>query len=91
MTDWQPIETAPLDGVTVILFVPGVNSWSRPDGLPDFVLGAWEVFLNKGKWVSDICEIEGGWESTGEYMVPIDLHPTHWMPLPPPPSEEPTP
>ena len=69
---WQPIETAPKDGTRVLAFVPGENGGPR--------------ILN---WCSD-AEWLHGWED--ERGVILKDHPsssgapTHWMPLPPPPS-----
>lgn len=81
MSNWQPIETAPVDeGFAALLFVPGINDWQRPSALPYMVVGAWEG----GQWVSDMAEIEG-YESTGDYIVHPAVYPTHWMPLPAPP------
>ena len=78
MSDWQPIETAPLDGTALILFCPGVNSWNRRDGMPDIVIGLWYG----SSWQSDIGDVDQGYESTGAYFVHEDLRPTHWQPLP---------
>jgi hypothetical protein len=60
MSEWQPIETAPKDGTTVILFC---DRYASPD-VAD--VGSYE----QGQWVMN----GSGWE------------PTHWMPLPNPPS-----
>ena len=71
MTEWQPIETAPRDGTFVLLF--------GPDG------------IDMGKYEPWAADYGSGWERfrTAEYdndgvMI---THPTHWMPLPPPPKE----
>lgn len=71
MSDWQPIETAPRDGTTVLAGAQGRDGhlW-HPLPLR---------FLD-GRWRADFAE--GGWRS-------IDPQPTHWMPLPEPPSNNP--
>ena len=81
--EWQPIETAPLDGTALLLFIPGQNDWSRPHGIPDMAVGLWAG----RSWISDITEMEG-YESTGTYIIHPALAPTHWMPLPEPPATQ---
>lgn len=81
MSVWQPIETAPLDGTPLLLYVPGVTSWNRESGMPDIVVGLWH-----GAWYSDIGDVDQGYESTGAYFEREMLRPTHWMPLPEPPK-----
>lgn len=83
---WRPIETAPLDGTPVLLFCPGMNNWNRLYGLPDIVVGIWADDWPGQGWLSDVGDIEGGYESTGDYFVHARLAPTHWQPLPPPPT-----
>ena len=87
MNKWQPIETAPKDGTRVLACKLGFNVciawWEK---LPDDVLAhiktreKWrnidvEEFVSEDLWVDD-------WTSTW-------YEPTHWMPLPEPPLEEP--
>jgi len=55
--DWQPIETAPKDGTTILVFHNG---------------SMWTVL-----W-SDVQE----WHDANDY----GYTPTHWMPLPKPPT-----
>ena len=78
--EWQPIETAPKDGTEVLVYtdvatVPVVHiaRWEDGrDGYPD--------------------SFEQGWWSYTEHSVTQTLledwkQPTHWMPLPPAPTE----
>ncbi len=70
---WQPIETAPKDGTTIIAYEPG-GTYPSGNAFPACVGTAYwrnADTLNPGMW----C---------GPYN-PRD-YPTHWMPLPVPPS-----
>lgn len=72
--EWQPIDTAPKDGTTVIL--------GRDMGDFGFVRGYGNFDGKEGSFVS-------GWISHGFSRVHGNLglaHPTHWMPLPKPPA-----
>ena len=76
MMEWQHIESAPRDGTWII---------------------AWD-----GKSVQPVCWAEGypdeynGWAYGSAYwggtlyegVNEVSEHPTHWMPLPPPPTGE---
>ncbi len=73
LTDWQPIETAPKDGTVVDLFRCGHR-------VPNC---SWRVNHNV---------LLDGWvyspPNGGKYAFhKRDPNPTHWMPLPEPPSE----
>lgn len=72
--DWQPIETAPKDGSYVLLFFP-VRGVMR---------GRWnnDAYATKPRpyWRHDLEPLYGTRE-VRKYQ------PTHWMPLPPPPSQ----
>lgn len=73
--EWQPIETAPKDGTTVII--------GRDMGDFGFVRGYGRFDGKDGSFLS-------GWISHGfsEYHGNLGLaHPTHWMPLPEPPQD----
>lgn len=64
---WQPMETAPLDGSVVLLFLPG-------SALCEFTVAEYR---------DDDADYPGGawWEAVGEPGYPIDLEPSHWAPL----------
>jgi hypothetical protein len=87
MSEWQTIDTAPKTGRTLLLGYP--NS-----------LGKWRTV--RGQWMSDEYiaqyweepdDVEAGWfETCVEADDPPNcwrIEPTHWMPLPPPPTEQP--
>lgn len=75
--DWQPIETAPKDGLQYILVTAG-----------------------RGVWVAHWCPVDASgyrfdqpWRSVmlnHNHIAPTAryLPPTHWMPLPPPPTTD---
>lgn len=68
--EWQPIETAPRDGTRIL-------AWF--DHLPHPVI-SW--FIRRGKK-------SGKWSSCGigySASFSLDVEPTHWKPLPPPPK-----
>lgn len=80
MTEWQPIETAPKDGTTVILFFPGLiheqqtGYFSRRESYSNGKLD-----YSSARWV---------WGSGYSSMMGDDPKPTHWMPFPPSPIGE---
>lgn len=66
MSEWRPIETAPLDGTRILLHEKGyvhVASW-----VPDF-------FADGGAWVT--CDLNG--IGGMEYLR---SDPSHWLPCP---------
>lgn len=72
---WLPIDSAPKDGTTVLLY-------SNKNGL------GWDV-VGYGRY--EKLGIIEGWISGGFSETPGNLglaHPTHWMPLPTPPKNE---
>lgn len=86
---WQPIETAPKDGTEIILFCP------QGDGTTGSTFrltsGSWFIPPLLGT-VSDpeVDEQEPpAWLSWDGGFSEETMMPTHWMPLPEPPSAEP--
>ena len=79
---WQPIESAPTDGTTVLIVAEGrvVAAWfSR-----DFAPFPWVFIDDKRQSLTGCCdhELEGRVETNG---YPLGV-PKFWMPLPPPPE-----
>ena len=73
MSEWQPIETAPKDSV--------VDLWCVFDWPPT------QDSLQSGTRYAHCIFSDGEWKHQyAEKFVSIDYFPTHWMPLPLPPS-----
>lgn len=73
---WQPIETAPKDGTTILLASGKyvlTGYWETDPG--------WAWKFDGPCW--GICEVEDDYYSV--YKFPD--WPTHWMPLPEPPNK----
>jgi hypothetical protein len=75
MSQWQTIETAPKDGTLIIAYQPG-GTYSNGIAYP--------ATVGTASWQRDGVGGYGWW---GPYN-PRD-YPTHWMPLPDPPTVEP--
>jgi len=80
---WQPIETAPKDGTQILLWNGAhrfLAYWDK-----DFS-SSWdeerEISIPVGAW-TDGTVASWGYEENNQIKEP-----THWMPLPEPPSEE---
>lgn len=72
MSEWQPIETAPLNGTSVLLWQNG--RW---------ITGRW-----RGEHYGEVLRWDmGNWQSSDGIDL-LYQPPTHWMPLPPPPAEK---
>jgi hypothetical protein len=74
--EWQPIETAPKDGTSVIAF--GNYRW--PDGIAPVPPNR----LLEGI-VSEVRFAHRHWQTGSCWLA----EPTHWMPMPPPPTTPP--
>jgi hypothetical protein len=89
MAKWQPIETAPKDGRTLLLgyFNSGGN-WRT-------LRGEWFTEGSMDEWDGDDgANPEGWYETSVENDDPPNCwatEPTHWMPLPDPPDLIPEP
>ncbi len=74
MSEWQPIKTAPKDGTDILACEP-------VDGLYMMSVCCWQ---DAEFWdpKNQRKKIRKGWMIAGA----DETYPTHWMPLPPPPS-----
>ena len=80
--EWQPIETAPRDGAEVLLYAPSrmtYGKWSAPS--PEPRIKYRDGFAPEPEW----DEFEPYWASWDGGFTD-ESPPTHWMPLPEPPS-----
>lgn len=72
MGDWQPIETAAKDEPVLI--------FSSDARWPGVMVGILSTFFDANG--ADVCTEWGDFWTERE----LDVEPTHWQPLPPPPS-----
>lgn len=77
--NWQPISTAPHD-TWILLYRPDSHSWSRVD------IGRWDENRHSNR-------PRPFWRSMHGLLGITEMRnhpPSHWMPLPPPPTDEST-
>lgn len=75
--EWRDISSAPKDGTTIILWVrEHYNDHEHMLWPCEYVHGelCWQI--------SDNCHLDY------DYQILEDCTPTHWMPLPPPPTDK---
>ena len=82
---WQPIETAPKDGRTLLLgYLNSLGNWRT-------VRGQWMSQDYIDEYWEDPEGVEAGWfETCVEADEPPNcwpIDPTHWLPLPPAPTK----
>lgn len=72
MIEWRPIETAPRDGTEILVFEPAKGEYGS-------------------QYIAVVSFKEQGWNGPKWYETLNEEHtvdePTHWMPLPKPPTE----
>lgn len=71
MHDWRPIETAPTDGTNILIAEADRGSCGE---------AYYDYNADRQRWY---------WANTGagDYPDPREPFPTHWMPMPHPPSD----
>jgi Protein of unknown function (DUF551) len=74
MSDWQPIETAPKDGTSILVY-------GRPNDIDGLV-----YFRGPSTHSAAWDEIDDAFCLTGGTWTGPFIEPTHWMPLPEPPQ-----
>lgn len=83
---WQPIETAPKDGRTLLLGYPNAcGKWRT-------VRGQWMTQNYIDEYWEDPDDVEPGWFETPENAEDPPncwgIDPTHWMPMPAAPTSD---
>ena len=76
--EWQPIETAPKDGTTILLYFPN-GYWADYRNVAIGFWGGWSDDASDAGWYGD--------ESNSNTMTDFGSFPTHWMKLPDPPKD----
>jgi hypothetical protein len=85
MSEWQPIETAPKMRTVLLCAVTDVAEDGR-------ILN-WKMAT--GSWQEGYCNARSRashftpWKWDGFQLKTYDHQPTHWMPLPAPPKDQP--
>lgn len=87
-SEWQPIETAPRDGTPLLLYLKREPERHYPlrGIVPNYAIGFWEHRCWKAIEGEDCGSMGGEFTGWMEDWVGLDLEPTHWLPLPPPPQ-----
>lgn len=76
-TTWRPIDTAPKDGSSVLLFGP-MKGEIGPKSQPLIMVGEW----HKSSGYLRAGEKDGEWLASTPNPYPAEIFPTHWMLLP---------
>ena len=81
MSEWEPMQTAPRNGTEVLLQVK-IRAGIRGRCLVGH-------FMDGGHCIEDHPPISRGWYFWNGKMFDVASEPTHWMPLPDPPVNQP--
>lgn len=76
LADWQPIETAPKDGMAILAWSPKAVSEGKLTSSNGIAIACWRSDRAKYGFV--------GWNAFNDQFWP----PTHWAPLPKPPTDQ---
>jgi hypothetical protein len=81
--DWMPIETAPMNGTPILLWLSKPLDSNDVCGYAPFrnlacIVGWWDGY----SWRSHAGSEEGDPSSGSYFFVSMDLEPSHWHPLP---------
>lgn len=86
--EWQDISTAPRDGSSVMLYGgEACSEIGNPYPIDEAVKAYWNKEANYSEDEDGEYTAKGGWEFVDTSYYGISLkNPTHWMPLPAPPT-----
>lgn len=94
MSEWQPIETAPKDRRLLLCsgsYEPTVGAWFEYENLSEDCISRDRLLESgEGEWLP--FDPEGIFENDdalADYILSGRYKPTHWMPLPAPPVNNP--
>lgn len=85
MSMWLTIETAPKDGTPILAYGKGNRFYVTRDD-PDYRVVTATGAFNMAVVAWEDNGYMGYWRSYYDGTGPFDDEPTHWMPLPTPPS-----
>ena len=78
----QPIDTAPVDGTRILIYVPVENTADQE------IYGWFRGFFDDGNWWTSVWEVDAVDYLINASEYPLTgCKPTHWTPLPPEPSQ----
>lgn len=98
--NWQPIATAPVDTPVLVYIEDGIepDAYYLDEGWPDdvrlFVVPAIhtkrkiaDYYSEDWRWYSCVSECDHGvYDDPSHDRLSVEIAPTHWMPMPSPPT-----